>query len=613
MYAAPFPWARNLRLALPALVATTLAYVASYELRTIDGEISPIWLANAALLAPLIVARRRQRYAVLAGGALGNLVARLLVGHGLSVSLADSFANLLEVVIALKYAPCILTVTDLIRLKPLVKFLLGGPLFAPMVSGLFIALLQAGQPGGSEILALVNWFASHALGLAIFTPAAVAFWTGEVSHLLHAGRRRKNGLLLLLVCVVTIGVFGQNRFHMLYWALPPIALLAFQADVSAVLVGPLMCLAIAVWFTMHGSGPFWIERYGSMQARILALQLYLVAALAIALPISVAQAQRDRLIARLRDGERRYQVLAENATDIVMSTGPDGRIIYVSPRVIPVLGYAPEDLIGVYYSELVLPDDRDAMVTAIGSLTVAEAEVSRDSRLRRPDGQDRWIKTYLRLVVDPFSGKPEMLTATVRDITERKTAEQRVADERRELQGLAFRDGLTGLFNRRHFDRELERVWRQHAQADSQSPVAAIMIDIDAFKNYNDHYGHQSGDECLRRVAQAIASAATRPTDVAARYGGEEFALILADTDQHGALIVAERIRTSIESLRISHPACPSGIVTISVGVAAQRPGHDGDGRALVAAADRALYGAKQRGRNRTCMVDTDVVSHVAG
>jgi integral membrane sensor domain MASE1 len=330
MYAAPFPWARNLRLALPALVATTLAYVASYELRTIDGEISPIWLANAALLAPLIVARRRQRYAVLAGGALGNLVARLLVGHGLSVSLPDSFANLLEVVIALKYAPCILTVTDLIRLKPLVKFLLGGPLFAPMVSGLFIALLQAGQPGGSEILALVNWFASHALGLAIFTPAAVAFWTGEVSHLLHAGRRRKNGLLLLLVCVVTIGVFGQNRFHMLYWALPPIALLAFQADVSAVLVGPLMCLAIAVWFTMHGSGPFWIERYGSMQARILALQLYLVAALAIALPISVAQAQRDRLIARLRDGERRYQVLAENATDIVMSMGPDGRIIYVS-------------------------------------------------------------------------------------------------------------------------------------------------------------------------------------------------------------------------------------------------------------------------------------------
>ncbi len=140
-----------------------------------------------------------------------------------------------------------------------------------------------------------------------------------------------------------------------------------------------------------------------------------------------------------------------------------------------------------------------------------------------------------------------------------------------------------------------------------------MMIDIDAFKSYNDHDGHQSGDECLRRVAQAIASAARRPTDIAARYGGEEFALILADTDQHGALIVAERIRAGIENLRIPHPACQTGIVTISVGVAAQRPGEDGDGSALVAAADKALYSAKQRGRNRACMVDTDVVSHIAG
>jgi diguanylate cyclase (GGDEF)-like protein/PAS domain S-box-containing protein len=613
MHATPFPWARNLRLALPALVVTTLAYVASYELRTIDGEISPIWLANAALLAPLIVAKRRQRCVVLTGGALGNLVARLSVGHGLGVSLADSFANLLEVVIALEFAPRISTVAELIRLKPLTKFLLGGALFAPMASGLLMMLLQASEPGGSQLLTLVNWFVSHALGLAIFTPAAVAFWTGEVFHLLRAGRRTRNGFLLLLVCVVTIGVFGQSRFHLLYWALPPIALLAFQADVSAVLVGPLMCLAIAVWFTMHGSGPFWIESYGSMQARIFALQLYLVAALAIALPISVAQSQRNRLIARLIDGERRYQVLAENATDIVMSMGLDGRIIYVSPRVIPVLGYAPQDLIGVYYPELVLPDDREAMVNAIKRLTVAETEVSRDSALRRPDGEGRWIKTYLRLVVDPFSGRPEMLTATVRDITERKTAEQRLADERAELQGLAFRDGLTGLFNRRHFDRELERVWRQHAQADKPSFVAAIMIDIDAYKNYNDHFGHQSGDECLRRVAQTIASAARRPTDVVARYGGEEFALVLADTDQHGALIVAERVRTSIERLRIAHPTGPSGVVTISAGVAAQRPGDDADGSALVAAADRALYGAKQRGRNRTCVVDADVVSPVAG
>jgi len=166
--------------------------------------------------------------------------------------------------------------------------------------------------------------------------------------------------------------------------------------------------------------------------------------------------------------------------------------------------------------------------------------------------------------------------ATVRDITERKVVERRLADERRELQALVFRDGLTGLFNRRHFDRELQRQWRQEARAVSPSHVAVIMIDIDAFKKYNDHYGHPGGDECLRKIAQAIASAAMRPTDVVARYGGEEFALILQDTDQRGALIVAERIRATVENLRIPHPACHTGNVTISVGVATQRSGEGG-------------------------------------
>jgi diguanylate cyclase (GGDEF)-like protein/PAS domain S-box-containing protein len=336
----------------------------------------------------------------------------------------------------------------------------------------------------------------------------------------------------------------------------------------------------------------------------------LVAALAIAVPISSAQAQRKRLIARLRDGERRYQMLAENATDIVMSMGLDGRLTYVSPRATPALGYAPGDLIGVSYPKLVLPDDEDALATAIAIVAAGAPEASRDSRLRCRDGQVLWMETNLRLVIDPFSGKPEALTATVRDITQRKVADQRVADERGELQRLAFRDGLTGLFNRRYFDRELAHQCRHESGADSRGFVAVIMADIDAYKNYNDHYGHQGGDDCLRAIAQAIASAARRPTDVVARYGGEEFALILQDTDQEGALVVAERIRTGVENLRIPHLACPTGIVTISVGVAAQRTSEGGEGSGLVAAADRALYAAKRLGRNRTCAVDADVADH---
>jgi diguanylate cyclase (GGDEF)-like protein len=132
------------------------------------------------------------------------------------------------------------------------------------------------------------------------------------------------------------------------------------------------------------------------------------------------------------------------------------------------------------------------------------------------------------------------------------------------------------------------------------------MVDIDGYKSYNDRYGHQAGDECMRTVAQAIASSAKRPADIVARYGGDEFALILKDTDLDGARVVSERIRQAIESLQIPHVASPVGIVTVSCGVAAQRPGGSGDSLNLVAAADRALYAAKRRGRNRTCAAWAD-------
>lgn len=591
------------RSVLLAFVVTMLTCMASGALKTMAGEIAPIWLTNAVLLAQMMVARPGRWAYVLAGGAFGNLAANLL-GETLAVSASYTAADILEVLIAFSFAPRVSTAIELIRPKPLIRFLAGGVVLAPVVSGLAATTLLRGQLSGHMLPNLCNWFVSDALSLAVFTPAAVVFWTGEVGHLLRADRRRKTAFLLLLVCVVTTGVFGQSQFPLRYWALLPIVLLAFQADVAGVLVGLLLCLAIAVSFTMRGSGPLWIFHYQSMEGRIFSLQLFLLAALGIALPISATQTQRNRLIALLREGERRYRILAENATDIVMSMSLDGRLTYVSPRAKTVMNCAPDDLIGVYYPDLVLPDDRDALAATIANLAADVAEASEVSRFRRPDGQILWMETHLRPVMDPFSGKPETLTATAHDITARKVAEQRLAEERRELHGLAFQDGLTGLFNRRHFDRELEFQWRQEARADSGSFAAVVMVDVDDYKRYNDHYGHQAGDDCLRTIAQAIDSSARRPTDVIARYGGEEFALILKDTDGQGALVVAERIRRAVENLRIPHPASSTGVVTVSLGVAARRPSGGDDGRSLVAAADRALYAAKRRGRNRTCVAD---------
>ncbi|OWY28915.1 sensor domain-containing diguanylate cyclase [Herbaspirillum robiniae] len=163
---------------------------------------------------------------------------------------------------------------------------------------------------------------------------------------------------------------------------------------------------------------------------------------------------------------------------------------------------------------------------------------------------------------------------------------------------LAMHDGLTGLPNRRHFDRtvaaEMARMGKE------KGPMSLIMIDVDQFKLYNDIYGHAKGDECLRAVAKAIGASRKRSRDLAARYGGEEFALVLPDCDIHGAMSLAYSLRQSVTDLRLSHSGAKGGHVTISLGVASLDPVREGDNvLTLIERADQALYQAKQTGRDR--------------
>ena len=167
------------------------------------------------------------------------------------------------------------------------------------------------------------------------------------------------------------------------------------------------------------------------------------------------------------------------------------------------------------------------------------------------------------------------------------------------LDRLSSLDGLTGIANRRRLESFIELEWRRAVR--SGDWLAVVLMDIDHFKHYNDHYGHIAGDECLRLVARTVVAELTRRTDLAARYGGEEFICILPATDPEGAARVAERIRTAIQMLRIPHASSPTHeFVTLSLGVAAWQPRNDGTKPSdLVALADRRLYRAKEEGRNR--------------
>lgn len=169
------------------------------------------------------------------------------------------------------------------------------------------------------------------------------------------------------------------------------------------------------------------------------------------------------------------------------------------------------------------------------------------------------------------------------------------------LRRMVFIDGLTGLANRRCFDERLNVEWRRSARG--ASPLALLMLDVDHFKRFNDRYGHQQGDECLRRVAAAIRAGLLRPADLAARYGGEEFACILPATDLEGAFAVANAIEQGVRHLQIEHAGSDvAPVVTLSIGLSASQPWADRrEAATLLAKADAQLYRAKQTGRARVC------------
>lgn len=175
---------------------------------------------------------------------------------------------------------------------------------------------------------------------------------------------------------------------------------------------------------------------------------------------------------------------------------------------------------------------------------------------------------------------------------------QRTGDYARQLEDLSHTDALTHLSNRRHFAERAKHDWRRCQR--EQQPVSVLMIDADHFKQFNDSVGHIEGDQCLVRVAGAIHQFARRPSDLAVRYGGEEFLLWLPGTPQTDATRVAESIRQTIETLEMSQPGAEKARpVTISIGVASTSPGIKDELMSLIGDADRALYQAKERGRNR--------------
>ncbi|GEM_PF-1371198 len=325
----------------------------------------------------------------------------------------------------------------------------------------------------------------------------------------------------------------------------------------------------------------------------------------------------NRLAKELEQSEKRYrslhavqEAIFQSATHTAVTVlDCSGIITNVNKGAEKMLGYSRNELIGqpplLYHDRKEIQAFAELLSQKRGKTIIGAEVFNCGAQETQNEGQE-W--TYVRkdgvrltvlLTLSPLmmDGITLGVIGTATDISARKKMEEH-------LKHLSLIDGLTGIANRRFFDETLRQEWTKAVQHPQQNGLSLLLFDIDNFKAYNDIYGHQAGDDCLRKVSAVARKALNYPAATIARYGGEEFAVILPDTGSQQALMLAEKIRRAIEKSAIHHQGSTvSRFVTISIGVSTYHPDNDSTDQAkpdwLVAKADEALYASKSQGRNR--------------
>ena len=292
---------------------------------------------------------------------------------------------------------------------------------------------------------------------------------------------------------------------------------------------------------------------------------------------------------RAQEGLRLADVVVKHTGEGIVVLDAGLKIQSVNPGFERVTGYLAKEVLGKGPQILEAPEHSSNIFSQISSSLQSGDHWEGTLWARRKSGDNFPMEANVD-VVHAEDGSVLHHVMVFHDATVQKQLEDR-------LRELSATDGLTLVANRRMFDEVLEREW--HRAMRNNEPVSLIMADIDMFKSYNDLYGHVAGDDCLRRVAQAISDSAQRGGDLVARYGGEEFAVILPNTDEKAAREIAEKIRVAVERLQISHDGnLMARHITISLGVSTRVPPQTTDFISLMQSADKALYRAKEGGRN---------------
>jgi len=595
------------RLRRPLLVVGTgalflLAAFGSHLAALQASRVEALWPSNALVLAILILAGRNRQdvIAIIGGEVAGSVLLHLLRADPVAITSLLTIGNVTDSLLTFLFLRRMGVGRSLVdRVDTFFAFAL-----ACAAAGIFSASIGAlglwvgrGMPYWD---AWRGWYVSDILGALVVAPTVVVaadVARGRAARDL-SGRSLVEVIGVLgLVAVVTSFVFMRTGLPLTFVVSPCVLLATFRFRAVGAVSAISIVAAIAAWATAAGLGPIahLLPQAGS---QVLMLQLFIATTLLSALPVAAILTERDCRADETRAFADHFKSVVENIGEVIFRIDAQARWAYLNPAWQTLTGKSIQASLGRSWLDLVEPSERAELADRTAAVLRGEdPSTRRVVRLKTPGGL-RWVELFVQGLHDP-DGRVAGATGTLRDIDDRKrleehviTAKRRAEQRARDATLLASTDELTGISNRRAFMGQLDR--EIAGAAEFGWPLAVAMFDVDHFKTINDRYGHAVGDRVLKVIA-ARAAAVVRGGDMVGRLGGEEFGILMPGATLQEASIVAERLRHAMEASGDLDDSLPG--VTVSVGIAT-REGH-ANAAELLAAADLALYAAKDEGRNR--------------
>ncbi|MDR3751408.1 MAG: PAS domain S-box protein, partial [Terracidiphilus sp.] len=449
--------------------------LATFVVRTETLANHLIWIANGVLLAFLLLEPRRRWAAYLIVAFAAQTAGCVLVSRQWQNYMVLTVLNLLEALIS----------AYLLRMRAgvfphftnpayLLRFIAYGVLAGPLTIGAIYALVAVlwmhTAPGAWMLQGIV----ADGMGVAITTPACMAIFRTRFENILAA---KSNCLYVLLLVVATPAIFSQNSAPVTYILYPVLLLILLHMGMGWAAMSTLFVATVSGWYTFRGQGPFAVSTFlGTVEPSII-LQIYIMSAIFMLYSASVVLESQEAMERRLRKIVSLHALITENSRDAIILADLKGNRRYITSAAENLGGWMPKDLIRQGYFDLIHPEDRQEAEAKVKGLGSAGDSATMEMRVRKHSGEYVWVESRLLVTREPKTGTPYGILNVVRDISERKQAEELLQNAYHAVEALAITDSLTGLANRRRFDSCLTAEWRRGMR--ERTPLSLLMIDVD--------------------------------------------------------------------------------------------------------------------------------------